>query len=307
MKQIVAAVGVALYLTWITLAHAATGALCIKGTLNGSLKMRATGTCKSGEIQLGSFDGTTLQFNGINVQIVSGSGTTDGPTNGKGNLIVGYNEPGVCAGVPSLCRTDTDCPPPSLTTEPGHCDLRATSATNGSHNVVVGSVHTFASYGGLVVGEQNNITAPWASVSGGEGNTASGNWASVSGGFFNSATLGGASVSGGDNNVASAVSASVSGGELNTANVDGASVSGGGCNIAGSGQPRACISTGTRMSVSGGFNNVASGGDASVSGGSANTATQAGTSVSGGTNLNSGIVFEWHAGQRAGFPTGTEY
>src|SRR5438552_8391223 len=72
-------------------ARAATGALCIKNTLNGSLKMRSTGTCRATEIQLGSFDGMTLQLSGINLQIVSGAGATDGPVNGKGNLIVGYD------------------------------------------------------------------------------------------------------------------------------------------------------------------------------------------------------------------------
>jgi len=46
------------------------------------LKLRALG-CRLHEVQIGSFDGTTLRFTGINVQIVSGSGTTDGPVNGK--------------------------------------------------------------------------------------------------------------------------------------------------------------------------------------------------------------------------------
>jgi hypothetical protein len=94
MKRTLCAVGPgALCVTGVpSLAHAVTGALCIKSTLNSSLKMRATGICKSSEIQIGSFDGTTLQFSGINVQVVSGSGATDGALNGKGNLIVGYNK-----------------------------------------------------------------------------------------------------------------------------------------------------------------------------------------------------------------------
>jgi len=36
--------------------------------------------------------GATVRFTGVNVQVVSGSGTTDGALNGKGNLIIGYNE-----------------------------------------------------------------------------------------------------------------------------------------------------------------------------------------------------------------------
>src|SRR5512139_2533371 len=33
----------------------------------------------------------TIRFSDVNVQIVNGSGVTDGPVNGRGNLIVGYN------------------------------------------------------------------------------------------------------------------------------------------------------------------------------------------------------------------------
>jgi hypothetical protein len=91
MKRTLCAVGlVALCVTGVpSLAHAVTGALCISAKLNGPLKLRATGICKAGnEIQIGSFDGTTLQFSGVNVQIISGSGGTGFP-NGKGNLIVG--------------------------------------------------------------------------------------------------------------------------------------------------------------------------------------------------------------------------
>ena len=52
----------------------------------------------------------TIRFSGVNVQIVDGSGNTSGAVNGRGNLIVGYNE----------LR--------------GSGDVRT-----GSHNIVVGS------------------------------------------------------------------------------------------------------------------------------------------------------------------------
>jgi hypothetical protein len=133
-------------------AHAITGAICISAKLNGSLKMRATGVCKTTEIQLGSFDGTTLQFSGINVQVVSGSGATDGAVNGKGNLIVGYNK------------------------------ATQGQARTGSNNLIVGDEHDYTSYGGFAAGLRNRITGPGASVSGGAENTASGPGASVSGG-----------------------------------------------------------------------------------------------------------------------------
>src|SRR5262245_32692984 len=56
--------------------RAITAALCVKNTLKGSIKLRADTPCRSSEIQIGSFDGATIQFSGVNVQIVSGAGTT---------------------------------------------------------------------------------------------------------------------------------------------------------------------------------------------------------------------------------------
>ncbi len=34
----------------------------------------------------------TVRFSGVNVQVVDGTGDTDGTVNGTGNLVVGYNE-----------------------------------------------------------------------------------------------------------------------------------------------------------------------------------------------------------------------
>jgi hypothetical protein len=59
--------------------------------------------CKATEVELGSLQavqlllgaissqdgGATLRLSGVNLQIVSGSGSTAGPVNGKGNLIIG--------------------------------------------------------------------------------------------------------------------------------------------------------------------------------------------------------------------------
>jgi hypothetical protein len=174
--------------------------------------MRPTGICKSSEIQIGSFDGTTLQFSGINVQVVSGSGATDGALNGKGNLIVGYNKS-------SFGQTRT-----------------------GSNNLVVGDEHEYTSSGGLVAGFENTISGEWASVSGGEFSLASGPESSVSGGQGNTASNQGASVSGGFGNTASGLLASLSGGSNNTASGMIASVSGGGGNTA----------SGDQSSISGG-------------------------------------------------------
>jgi hypothetical protein len=161
---------------------------------------------------------------GANLRIVNGLGSTL-TRNGLGNLIVGYNE----------SRQGT--PECSGSTDPRCIDNRT-----GSHNVVVGERHNFSVYGGLVIGEDNEISGAFASISGGHSNTASGSFASVSagvrntasgfdasviGGIFNTASGTQASVSGGENNTASGISSSVSGGENNTASGQFSSVSGG--------------------------------------------------------------------------------
>ena len=112
--------------------------------------------------------GNNITFSGMNVHIVDGTGDTGGTGNGLGNLIVGYNE----------LR--------------GSGDVRT-----GSHNIVIGSHNNFSSYGGLVAGYQNTMSAAYASVSGGYNNTASGMYSSVSGGSVNTASDYYSSVSGG--------------------------------------------------------------------------------------------------------------
>jgi hypothetical protein len=147
--------------------------------------------------------GATAQFTGVNVQVVDGSGATDGVVNGLGNLIVGYNE------------------------TRGTGDDRT-----GSHNLVVGKENNYSSYGGIVGGRGNTISAVYASVSGGRNNAAIGSYASVSGGDFNNASGLRSSVSGGALNTASGADSSVSGGAGNTASGLRSSVSGGISNAA---------------------------------------------------------------------------
>lgn len=128
----------------------------------------------------------TIQFSGVNVQVVNGEGKT-ASVNGEGNLVLGYDENGG-----------------------GH-------EQTGSHNLVAGEEQAFTSYGGLLGGFRNSITAPFASITGGEHNLAGGQSASVSGGNFDAATALGASVSGGLGNWASVYGDSISGGRENTA------------------------------------------------------------------------------------------
>lgn len=193
MRFVRSAIVATVAIVWATSqAHAVTGALCISAKLNGPLKLRASGVCKEGkEIQIGSFDGATLQFSGINVQIVSGSGTTSGTVNGKGNLIVGYNESGLCTGVGGrTCSTNADCGADT-------CLPQSVGPTTGSHNLIVGALNGYGSYGGFVAGLRNTTSGSFASVSGGAGNTASGQFASVSGGGGNTANGQVSSISGG--------------------------------------------------------------------------------------------------------------
>jgi hypothetical protein len=178
---------------------------------------------------------------GANLRLVNGLQAT-ATTNGLGNLLVGYNEP-----------------------------REGEHVQTGSHNVVVGQGHNFSSFGGLVVGRQNEIRGAFAAVSGGFDNTASGASAAVCGGIFNRANGESATVSGGFDNTASASAASICGGNGNTAR-------------------------GESATVSGGYGNTASGHTAAISGGEANTASGFTTSISGGRNHTARGDFDWVAG-----------
>jgi hypothetical protein len=182
-----------------------------------------------------------VRITGANLRLVNGLRAT-ATTNGLGNLLVGYNEP-----------------------------RQGGNAETGSHNVVVGQGHNFSSFGGLVVGRQNEISGAFAAVSGGFDNTASGASAAVSGGIFNRASGESAAVSGGFDNTASASATSISGGRGNTAN-------------------------GESATVNGGHGNTASGHTAAISGGQANTASGFTSSVSGGRNRTIRGDFDWVAG-----------
>jgi hypothetical protein len=181
-----------------------------------------------------------VRITGANLRLVNGLRAT-ATTNGLGNLLVGYNEP-----------------------------REGENVRTGSHNVVVGQGHNFSSFGGLVVGRQNEISGAFAAISGGFDNTASGASAAVSGGIFNRASGASAAISGGFDNTASASATSVCGGQGNTA-------------------------SGESATVSGGHGNTASGHTAAISGGEANTASGFTASVSGGRNHTARRDFDWVA------------
>ena len=201
----------------------------------------------------------TIRFSGMNVQIVNGTGSTIASPNGKGNLIIGYNE--------VRDEENAAVPCPSDVNTEFWCNRRG-----GSHMLVIGWRNNYSSFGGMVVGEFNETSGTLSSVSGGQDNIASGSRASVSGGRFNIASGEQASVSGGSDNEASGKLASVSGGFLNQAG------------------------SGVTSSVCGVYNNQASGTNASVSGGSSNKAMGENSSVSGGYQRTVGAVNDWRAG-----------
>jgi hypothetical protein len=139
----------------------------------------------------------TIEFSGVNLQLVNGEGKT-ASTNGEGNLVIGYDE------------------------------NPKSAAQTGSHDLILGDEQEFTSYGGIDAGRLNSISGAFASVTGGVGNFASGGESSVSGGRVNVADEFAASISGGQNNVAGFIG-SVSGGGQNKA------AGGGGSNWVGGG------------------------------------------------------------------------
>jgi hypothetical protein len=181
--------------------------------------------------------GNEVVITGANLRLVNGLGSTactseqDEPIpdcpNGAGNLIVGYNE-----------RREF-----------------GENMRTGSHNVVVGQFHNFSRFGGLVVGDFNEISGDFAVVSGGQRNTASGDRSAVSGGLSNTASGGGAVVSGGFITTASGFATAVSGGSFNTASGAVSSVSGGQGNEASN--DFASVSGGRHRTAPGEFNWVA--------------------------------------------------
>jgi hypothetical protein len=213
-----------------------------------------------------TFDATANEviITGANLRIVNGLGST-ATTNGLGNLIVGYNE---------SREADPDCENVTRSRRP------CIDTRTGSHNVVVGQQNNFSSFGGLVAGELNEISAGFAWVSGGQLNLAEGILSSVSGGFTNTASAFASSVSGGERNMAEAAFSSLSGGFNNTA-------------------------AGVYSAVSGGASNMATGDYSTVSGGRLSTAAGRVSSVSGGPNVVQTAEDGWAAGSFGGKVSGS--
>lgn len=184
--------------------------------------------------------GPNVILTGVNLHIRNGQpaqysswptfSTASYSANGRGNLIVGYND------------------------DAGQNDI--TPYRTGSHNIIVGDLHRFVGNGTFLNGWANTAEAN-ASAVGGYGNGVSGWAATVAGGHANFAVVDYSHVSGGDSNVAEGVAASVTGGLQNDAVGNYSAISGGHLNL----------TTGFNSSVTGGENNWAKGASSTVSGG----------------------------------------
>ena len=221
-------------------------------------------------------------FEDCNVHIRSGSGATDGLTNGNGNLVIGYNE-----------------------------DASGTKDRTGSHNLIIGPEHSYPSFGGFVAGKNNTVSGEYASVTGGEGHTAGNNpgltecngltgfASSVTGGLGSTACGSYSSISGGQGNIASGQSASVSGGLQNTAGAKPSDqecfgLAGPAASVNGGNHNTAC---GDYDSVSGGVSNTASGGESIVSGGDNNITRGHESTISGSVATVTTVQNEWCGGK----------
>jgi hypothetical protein len=258
----------------------------------GSLAVLAPTYVKSG---VGSQP--TVEFSGVNVQIVDGSGHTS-TVNGAGNLVLGYDEtPGTQTGSHDLILGEGQSYK-SYSELVGGFDNKV----SGPYTSAFGYDNTVSGTYALSAGDQNTVSGELATVLGGYQNTASTELSSVSGGCSNVAGSGAVSlsslcsdstaypedftsISGGAGNQATGISSSLSGGESNLASDPFSTITGGCDNVAGSttASSGSCNATGVE-SVLGGQDNTASGPASSVSGGASNTATNSESSVSGGLN-----------------------
>jgi hypothetical protein len=142
-------------------------------------------------------EGDSLVLTGMNLRIVNGTGSTGGTTNGKGNLVLGYDE------------------------------TNSGDSRTGSHNLVIGRFHTYTGYGAIVAGEDNSVRGKGSSVLGGTRSRSIGDLAVVVGGYGHDARGEASVVAGGEENQTEGRYCAVAGGIANGCSGRGAVVSGG--------------------------------------------------------------------------------
>ena len=187
----------------------------------------------------------TVLLSGANLQVVNGEGQSTS-VNGRGNVIIGYNE------------SDT-----------------STTMRGGSHNLVLGRMNQYASFGGLIHGFNNAMLNAEGAVIAGSNNVVSGVRSAVLGGDQNTASGNKVVAIGGEQNEAKGSVAIVLGGSANTADGTATTLAGGALNQ----------TLGTQTTVVGGGLNIGDGYRGVVAGGESN---QTASSESGYTSVFGG-------------------
>lgn len=206
-------------------------------------------TTTEGDRLTANFDSCDVVVNAGNLRVQSGTGSTITGADNVGNVIIGYNE------------------------------SSGTEDRSGYHNLIVGSYHSYGSYGGIVGGYRNSVLTPFGSVVGGESNTVDGNYGAICGGVGNTVSAVDASISGGQSNTASGSASTVSGGQSNTASGENSQVAGGSSNLA----------SGSWATVAGGYQNTASGAKSVVGGGWNNTSSAETATVTCGSSTENAM------------------
>jgi hypothetical protein len=272
------------------LAAVTPGWECVPTTAGANVTSGGTGaspSCASGTAVLaptyvaGGVGGKpTVEFSTVNVQVISGSGSTSGAVNGEGNLVVGYAEsPSKYAQTGS-----NDLVVGTNNGWSGYGELLAGTGdrAGGAYASTFGQSNQSNGPESVTAGNHNVAAAAQSSVLGGEYNTASDAWASVLGGCDNIAGAGATPVGpcsnraeavlGGASNHATGVLSTISGGQSNQSTGDEAAVAGGLSNF----------SEGTSTVVAGGYANTAGFNQSTIAGGGENTTTGDISSILGG-------------------------
>jgi len=219
---------------------------------------------------------TDFIFEGCNVHILNGAGMTNS-VNSLGNLVIGYN-------------------------------ANQVSRRTGSHNIIVGDLHEYTSYGGVVTGTENTLGAPNSTIMSSGGSSTAGVPGSAIIGADRGVADGNAVLLGGSQNYASANAhfAVAIGGDQNQVLGTEAVVMAGELNVAGGSNSIACAgsentTSGNGAVACGGTGNKGVGHAAVALGGHKLSATAESSVISGGYNCDTGpTAYMWAVGTRPG-------
>jgi hypothetical protein len=219
---------------------------------------------------------TDFIFTGCNVHILNGAGSTS-TMNSLGNLIIGYNKNEV-------------------------------STRSGSHNIIVGDLHEYTSYGGVVTGTENTISSPNATIMSSVDSSTTGTGGAAIIGADRGMTQGNAILLGGSQNFASANAhfGVAIGGTQNQVLGSDAVVMAGTLNVANGTSSIACggsenSTSGNGSITCGGTGNKSTGSAAVALGGHHVSASGDSSVITGGNTCDTGATaYMWAVGTRPG-------